>query len=160
MIAGRVVPVRASALLESPAAVGFFRRSIVVPAGLASVLSNREMDAIVLHELTQVRRFDNVIEFLHAVVCCVFWFHPLVWIVGVRLRQARELAADEPVIAAPPASRVRAATTSSSSVLVCQAACTDKRTAAGGRVCGDTCTGGKQRFASHFLASTTGAPPS
>jgi len=100
VVAGRLVAIRASALLEDPAAVGFFRQTIVVPAGLVPVLSRREMDAIVLHELTHVRRFDNVIEFLHAVVCCVFWFHPLVWIVGMRLRQARELAADEPVIAA------------------------------------------------------------
>jgi beta-lactamase regulating signal transducer with metallopeptidase domain len=104
VIAARVVPIRAGDLLESPAAVGFFRQTIVVPAGLVPLLSRREMDAIILHELTHVRRFDNVIEFLHAVVCCVFWFHPLVWIVAVRLRQARELAADEPVIAAGLAS--------------------------------------------------------
>ena len=100
VVAGRLVSIRASALLEGPAAVGFFRQTIVVPAALVPVLCEREMDAIVLHELTHVRRFDNVIEFLHAVVCCVFWFHPLVWIVGVRLRQARELSADEPVIEA------------------------------------------------------------
>ena len=98
VVAGRLVSIRASALLEGPAAVGFFRQTIVVPAALVPVLSRREMDAIILHELMHVRRFDNVIEFLHGVVCCVFWFHPLVWIVGVRLRQARELSADAPVI--------------------------------------------------------------
>jgi beta-lactamase regulating signal transducer with metallopeptidase domain len=100
VVAGRLVSIRASALLEGPASVGFFQQTIVIPAGLGPVLSRREMDAVLLHELAHVRRFDNVVEFFHAVVCCLFWFHPLIWFVGVRLRQARELAADEPVIAA------------------------------------------------------------
>ncbi len=100
VVAGRVVSIRTSALLECPAAVGFFRQSIVLPSALVGVLSVHEVDAIVLHELTHVRRFDNLVQVLHAVVCCLFWFHPLVWIIGVRLRQARELSADEPVIEA------------------------------------------------------------
>ena len=50
------------------------------------------------HELCHVRRRDNLLASVHMVVEAVFWFHPLVWWIGARLVEERELACDEEVL--------------------------------------------------------------
>ena len=52
-----------------------------------------------MHELAHARRFDNLSAiFVHALVC-LFWFHPLLWLVEKRLLIERERACDELVVA-------------------------------------------------------------
>jgi TonB family protein len=58
------------------------------------------------HELFHVKRFDNLFGSLQMFVCCLFWFHPLVWLIDRRLVEERELVCDELVVlsgAAPEA---------------------------------------------------------
>jgi beta-lactamase regulating signal transducer with metallopeptidase domain len=61
-------------------------------------LSEHELNAVLIHELTHARRRDNLIRLIHEVSLCVLWFHPLVWIAGSRLALYRELSCDESVI--------------------------------------------------------------
>jgi uncharacterized protein (TIGR03435 family) len=56
------------------------------------------MDAILAHELCHVRRRDNLMAAIHMIVQAIFWFHPLVWWLGTRLMEERELACDEEVL--------------------------------------------------------------
>jgi uncharacterized protein (TIGR03435 family) len=91
------------AIVSSPAAIepsifGIFRSVLVWPAGLSSRLDDEELEAILLHELSHVRRRDNLAAAVHMLVECVFWFHPLVWWIGSRLVQERETACDEDVL--------------------------------------------------------------
>jgi hypothetical protein len=53
------------------------------------------MEAMLAHELCHVRRRDNLVAAMHMMVEAVFWFHPLVWWIGVRLMEERERACDE-----------------------------------------------------------------
>jgi len=62
------------------------------------VLSEHELNAVLIHEVTNARRRDNLIRLIHEVSLCVLWFHPLVWITGSRLALYRELSCDESVI--------------------------------------------------------------
>src|SRR5580700_467720 len=61
-------------------------------------LSLAQLEAIVAHELCHVRRRDNLTAAIHMVVETVFWFHPLVWWIRVRLINERERACDEEVL--------------------------------------------------------------
>jgi hypothetical protein len=61
-------------------------------------LDPREVEAILAHELVHVMRWDNLWSNLQMLVCCVFWFHPLVWILDRRLIEEREHSCDERVI--------------------------------------------------------------
>ncbi|HUP02771.1 MAG TPA: M56 family metallopeptidase, partial [Bryobacteraceae bacterium] len=87
-----------SAAALEPGVFGIFRPLIWLPAGIGDRLSDSELEAILAHELCHVWRRDNLTSFLHMVVECLFWFHPLVWWMGARLTEERELACDEEVV--------------------------------------------------------------
>jgi beta-lactamase regulating signal transducer with metallopeptidase domain len=93
------VPVKAVASWLEPGLVGIFRPVILMPRGIGEKLSATEMDAILAHELCHLRRHDNLTAAIHMLVEALFWFHPLVWWIGRRLVEERELACDESVLA-------------------------------------------------------------
>lgn len=94
------IPLRALVTpgVEEPGVVGFLRPVLVLPAQLLEHLNPRQLSAILTHELCHVRRRDNLFAGLHMVVEAIFWFHPLVWWIGSRLVEERELACDEEVL--------------------------------------------------------------
>jgi TonB family protein len=86
-----------SANLE-PAAFGIRHPVLLWPSALSGRLTDDEIEAILLHEVRHVERRDNGTALLHMVVETLFWFHPLVWIIGSRLTAERERACDEEVV--------------------------------------------------------------
>ena len=94
------IPVRISSSTLEPGVVGVFRPVLLLPAGIEQHLDATQLQSIVLHEMTHVRRQDNLTAFVHMWVETLFWFYPLVWWLGGRLVRERESACDEAVIAA------------------------------------------------------------
>jgi uncharacterized protein (TIGR03435 family) len=94
------IPVRALITpgAEEPGIVGFLRPVLVLPARLLEHLNDRQLSAILTHEMCHVRRRDNFFAAVHMVVEAIFWFHPLVWWIGSRMVEERELACDEEVL--------------------------------------------------------------
>jgi beta-lactamase regulating signal transducer with metallopeptidase domain len=92
------IPVRFGDQNPGPAVSGILSSQILLPVGIERVLSEREIDAILLHELAHARRRDNLIRLLYEVSLCVLWFHPLMWLTGARMALYRELSCDEAVI--------------------------------------------------------------
>jgi bla regulator protein BlaR1 len=81
-----------------PGIVGFLRPVLVLPARLLEHLNPRQLGAILAHEMCHVRRRDNLFAAVHMVVEAIFWFNPLVWWIGSRMVEERELACDEEVL--------------------------------------------------------------
>jgi len=92
------IPVRISGVGQAPAVYGILRPHIALPDGIDRLLSARELDAVLVHEITHAKRRDNLIRLIHEVGLCLLWFHPLVWITGSRMALYRELSCDDPVI--------------------------------------------------------------
>jgi beta-lactamase regulating signal transducer with metallopeptidase domain len=92
------VPVRFADSRQGPAVDGVLRPHISLPNGIERLLSEHELSAVLIHEVTHARRRDNLIRLIHEVGLSVLWFHPLVWIAGSRLAVYRELSCDESVI--------------------------------------------------------------
>src|SRR5580658_5865941 len=83
---------------EEPGVVGFLRPVLVLPADFLEHLNPRQLGAILTHELCHVHRRDNLFAGVHMMVEAIFWFHPLVWWIGSRMVEERELACDEEVL--------------------------------------------------------------
>jgi beta-lactamase regulating signal transducer with metallopeptidase domain len=92
------VPVRFAVTRRGPAVDGVLRPHISLPQGIDRLLSERELNAVIIHERTHATRRDNLIRLIHEAGLCALWFHPLVWITGSRLALFRELSCDESVI--------------------------------------------------------------
>ena len=92
-----------AAILESadapvPLACGLLRPAVVLPAGAAAWPAAR-LRTVLLHELAHIRRWDLGAQALGQAACCLYWFHPLAWLAARRLRQEREQACDDAVLA-------------------------------------------------------------
>jgi beta-lactamase regulating signal transducer with metallopeptidase domain len=92
------VPVTLSAAGQGPSVDGVLRPHISLPLGIDRLLNDRELDAVLIHEVTHARRRDNLIGLIHEIALCGLWFHPLVWLTGSRLAMFRELSCDDFVI--------------------------------------------------------------
>jgi len=92
------IPILLSRTSLEPGIFGIVRPVLVWPQGISERLENAHLESILAHELCHVRRQDNLAAMMHMAVEAVFWFHPLVWWLGNRLVEERELACDEAVL--------------------------------------------------------------
>jgi beta-lactamase regulating signal transducer with metallopeptidase domain len=92
------IPVSFGRRHSAPAVSGFIYPQVSLPIGIDGVLDERELNAVLLHELTHARRRDNLIRLLYEGALCALWFHPFIWLAGIRMALYRELSCDESVI--------------------------------------------------------------
>lgn len=90
------VPVVLSAAGQGPSVEGVLRPRITLPPDIDGLLTERELDAVLIHEVTHARRRDNLVALIHEIALCGLWFH--LWLAGSRLALFRELSCDEAVI--------------------------------------------------------------
>jgi TonB family protein len=81
-----------------PGIFGIFRPVLLWPAKISEHLQDSHLKAILAHEVSHARRRDNLAAAMHMAVEAIFWFHPMVWWLGARLVEERELACDEAVL--------------------------------------------------------------
>lgn len=81
-----------------PGVFGIWRPVLFWPAGVSEHLADAQLEAILAHEVSHIRRRDNLTAAIHMLVEALFWFHPLVWWIGGHLIQERERACDEAVL--------------------------------------------------------------
>jgi len=91
----RPVSLRVASGIASPVAVGVLRPVVLFPAHLIGALEACDREAVFLHELVHIRRWDLAIHWLATLVRIVYFFHPVAWIAFARIRIDRELATDE-----------------------------------------------------------------
>jgi beta-lactamase regulating signal transducer with metallopeptidase domain len=82
-------------LASTPMLVGLFRPSIILPD---REYTNAQLNSVLLHELTHLRRRDVLIKWLCALACSLHWFNPLAWLARREISQVCELACDASVI--------------------------------------------------------------
>jgi beta-lactamase regulating signal transducer with metallopeptidase domain len=82
-----------------PAAIGFWRRTIVLPAWALRELPPEDLNVILLHEFAHLRRWDDWTNLIQKIVRALFFFHPAVWWIENRLAVEREMACDDAVLA-------------------------------------------------------------
>jgi len=93
----RPVRVLVSPVASAPVALGVVWPTIVLPESSVQ-LSDRELEAILLHELSHLRQGDAWINWLQVLLCAAWWFHPVIWLVHRSLRRVREDRCDDVIL--------------------------------------------------------------
>jgi bla regulator protein blaR1 len=96
----RRVTICVSNAVRVPAAVGYFRPRIVFPTWTLAEIPTAELNAILIHELAHLRRWDDWTNLAQKIAKALFFFHPAVWFIEGRLSLEREMACDDAVLAA------------------------------------------------------------
>jgi GWxTD domain-containing protein len=88
-----------SCLANVPMVVGHIRPVILVPIGLLAGLPAGQIEAILLHELAHILRYDYLVNVLQRSVECLLFYHPAVWWISRVIRAERENCCDDVVVA-------------------------------------------------------------
>ena len=78
-----------------PTVIGWLRPVILLPAQVVSGLTGGQLEAVLIHELAHIRRYDCLVRLIQAVVETLLFYHPAVWWVSRCIRQESEHCCDE-----------------------------------------------------------------
>ena len=81
-----------------PGVFGIWRQVILIPEEMEVHLEPAQFKAVLTHEWSHAKRRDNFTAVLQMIAEAIFWFYPVVWMVGRRLIEERELACDQAVL--------------------------------------------------------------
>ena len=88
-----------SCLARVPVVVGYVRPIILMPVGLMAQMPVAQAEAILLHELAHIRRYDYAVNLLQVFVEGLLFYHPAVWWISGVMRAERENCCDDLVVA-------------------------------------------------------------
>lgn len=87
-------------LLESaratvPMTIGWLKPVVLLPVGIASGLTIKQLEAILAHELAHIKRYDYLVNIFQNFVEILFFFHPATWFISGKVRDERENCCDD-----------------------------------------------------------------
>src|SRR5262245_51506301 len=94
----RPVQLLESCLIQVPVVIGHLRPVILMPAGLLAGLPARQVEAILLHELAHVCRYDFLANLCQFAVESLLFYHPAAWWISGVIRTERENCCDDLVV--------------------------------------------------------------
>jgi beta-lactamase regulating signal transducer with metallopeptidase domain len=92
-------PILATSTDIGPMVVGIRRPTIYLPETLLRQLRPPQLEAMLMHELSHVRRRDTCVALVQLAAQALWWFHPVVWWMNRQLVRERERCCDEEVVA-------------------------------------------------------------
>ncbi len=90
----RMVPVLASVRVATPTLVGWFRPAVVLPLAVLARMPAAQIDLVLAHELSHLKRFDHVANLFQVILETLFFYHPVVHWISREARNERELCCD------------------------------------------------------------------
>jgi|GEM_PF-6969912 bla regulator protein BlaR1 len=98
MFIRRTVRLFQSASIRVPMVIGHTNPVILFPLGALSFLSEEEVEAILIHELSHIRRMDYLLNLILGFVDCLLFFNPAIRWISSLIRIERESCCDDAVI--------------------------------------------------------------
>ena len=93
----RSVTIRQSDRITVPLTYGVFHPVILVPKTM-DWREKEQVNCVLLHEYTHIRRYDAVTKLLLILTMCIYWFNPMVWLMVHLANRDLELSCDECVV--------------------------------------------------------------
>ncbi|MCP4571381.1 MAG: M56 family metallopeptidase [bacterium] len=94
----RAVRVLSSTAVQVPAAVGWLRPVILIPAAALSGMPVQQLECILAHELAHIHRRDYLVNLLQTCAETLLFYHPAVWWVSRLIRAERENCCDDTAV--------------------------------------------------------------
>lgn len=92
------VRIHLSHLVDSPLTIGFFKPLILMPFACVNYLNNQQFEAVILHELAHIKRFDYLINLLLIVANTFLIFNPFSNLINQSIKKERENSCDDFVL--------------------------------------------------------------
>lgn len=87
-----------SELVTSPVTIGYIKPVILVPLAAVNQLSTQQLEAVLLHELAHIRRFDYLLNLILKFIQSILYFNPFVKAFVKIVEREREKSCDEMVM--------------------------------------------------------------
>lgn len=87
-----------SSLVNSPVTVGYLKPIILLPVAAMNQLTTAQVEAILLHELSHIRRYDYLLNFVVSIIHTLLYFNPFVKSFMNTIEAEREACCDEIVL--------------------------------------------------------------
>jgi beta-lactamase regulating signal transducer with metallopeptidase domain len=84
--------------LDVPAVIGWFRPIVLLPMTVLTGLSETQLEAIIVHELAHITRWDYFVNLCQIAAETLLFYHPAVWWVSRRIRLERENCCDDTAV--------------------------------------------------------------
>ena len=92
------VKVAVSTLVTSPVTVGYLKPVILLPVAAMNNLTTAQVEAILLHELSHIRRYDYLLNLVVSIIYTLLYFNPFVKTFINVIESEREACCDELVL--------------------------------------------------------------
>ncbi|MDE3212336.1 MAG: M56 family metallopeptidase, partial [Bacteroidota bacterium] len=79
-----------SQLIDVPATIGFFKPVILIPVASLNHLSTDQLEAIIIHELAHIKRYDYLVNILITIIETILFFNPFIALLIRTSRKERE----------------------------------------------------------------------
>lgn len=87
-----------SELVSSPVTIGYLKPVILLPLAAVNHLNTQQIEAVILHELSHIKRYDYFINLLTKLIQTVLYFNPFVKSFVRIFETEREKSCDETVM--------------------------------------------------------------
>ena len=83
-----------SSRIKEAIVVGYLKPLVLIPITWTTQLTPEAIEAVIIHELTHIRRFDLWVILVQRIAETLLFFHPAVWSLSKRISYERELCCD------------------------------------------------------------------
>ncbi|MBL0152621.1 MAG: M56 family metallopeptidase [Chitinophagaceae bacterium] len=87
-----------SDFVSSPVTIGFLKPVILIPLAAINNLEPAQLEAVILHELAHIRRYDYLVNLLVNVIRTILYLNPFVKALARDIEHEREKSCDELVL--------------------------------------------------------------
>ena len=81
--------------ITDPITIGFIKPLIIFPTAYINKISTEDAEAIILHEIAHIKRYDYFFNLILITIETLLFFNPFVWLISKYIKLERELSCDD-----------------------------------------------------------------
>jgi beta-lactamase regulating signal transducer with metallopeptidase domain len=85
-------------MVKSPLTIGYLKPLILLPLASINNLTVQQVEAVLLHELSHIKRFDYLVNILVSIIHTLLYFNPFARLLIRVVQEERENCCDQMVL--------------------------------------------------------------